>query len=243
MNMLAVLMLLLGAPPADAGARLEAARRNYDIAAAQSLVSEIRGCLSNAPDPAERLLFAQSLLLVAELLRVQYEEAQNEEDQTPQRGLGEAIDSAAREGIEQADTLGETSEAYRIRADCYALMIRTKYQGKKYRAKMEKAAARAIELDPKNPRAYVSVARPYLFAGPTQGGDVKKAFELLSKAVELDPTLAAARQLRAVAYEKLGDKAKADAEWEKLLTENPKCIRSRKTMEVAGKVWSEEDGL
>jgi tetratricopeptide (TPR) repeat protein len=181
-------------------------------------------------------------LLTAELCRTDFEvlnEEGGEKDQ--RRALGDKIDALAKEGMEAAAALGETSEAYRIRSDFYALMIRSKFQGKKYRNKLETSSAKALELDPKNPYAYVSVSRPYLFAGPHQGGDLKKAMELLNKAIDLKPDYEAALQLRAVGYEKLGEKVKSDEEWKKILEKNPNAVRSRKTLEIAGKVWTEED--
>ncbi len=239
MHTIIAICVLLAAEAGDLEARLTAAARAYDMAAAQALVEEARKEVARDPSASNRLLLGRALLLVAELARIDFEELSDDAGRSERRALANRIDAAAREGMQVADALGEISEAHRLRADFYGVMIRTKYQGKKYRNRMESNAARAMELDPKNANAYVSVARPFLFATPRQGGDLDKAFALLSKAVELDPDLEAARMLLAVAYEKRGEMEKADAEWEKILAANPKAIRSRKTLEIAGKVWSE----
>lgn len=239
MHMLIAFCVLLAAEASDLESRLAAAAHDYDIAAAQVLLEEARKEVAQDPSTANRLLLARALLLVAELVRIDFEDLGDDAGRSERRALANRIDAAAREGIQVADALGEISEAYRLRADFYGVMIRTKYQGKKYRNRMESNAARAMELDPKNACAYVSVARPFLFATPRQGGDLDKAFALLSKAVELEPKLESARMLLAVAYEKRGEIEKAEAEWQKILTANPKAIRSRQTLEIAGKVWSE----
>ncbi|HPO12554.1 MAG TPA: hypothetical protein PLI09_03845 [Candidatus Hydrogenedentes bacterium] len=222
--------------------RMVAAQKSYDISEAQKVTDEIRAALGSQANPELRLMFARSLLLTAELCRTDYEVLSEEgADREKRRALGEKIDALAKEGMDAAEALGDVSEHYRIKSDFYGLMIRSKYQGKKYRNKLESSSAKALELDPKNPYAYVSVSRPYLFAGPHQGGDVKRAMELLNKAIELKPDYEAALQLRAVGYEKLGEKAKSDEEWNKILAVHPDASRSRKTLEIAGKVWTEED--
>lgn len=239
MNILIVICLFSGSVISELEARLDAARRDYDLPAAQAIAEEARKVHAQNANPETKLLLGHSLLLVAELARVDYEELGENGSRSQRRTFANRIDAAAREGLQIADSMGEVSEAHRIRADLHALMIRTKYQGKKYRARMERNAARAMELDPKNANAYVSVARPFLFAGPRLGGDIDKAYALLLKAVELDPKLDSARMMLAVAYEKRGDKEKADALWGQILAETPKASRSRKTLEIAGKVWSE----
>ncbi len=238
--LLSVCMLLCSGAE-DWSARMEQIRKDYDTAAAQALSEELRKAGPQAP-LEQKLAFARSLLLLGELYRVEFEGMEEGgAERSDRRALGDKIDDVAKEGFQVLDALGELSEAYRIRSDFYGIMIRTKFQGKKYRSKLEGNAAKALELDPKNPDAYVSVARPYLFAGPLQGGNLKKAMDLLNKALELNPNLVSAQMLHAVGLEKEGNKAQSDAEWKKILDENPKTARSKKTLEIAGKVWKEED--
>ena len=238
-----MLCMVLCAGTGDWQARMDAAQKDYDVTAAQAVADELRKEAGPQATPEMRLLFLKSLLLTVEQIRVQYETMQQDgADRGDRRVLADKMDALAEEGLKVADGLGEVSEAYRIRADFYALKIRSKYQGKKYRNKMENSAEKALQLDPKNAFAYVSVARPYLFAGPLQGGDVKKAMGLLDKALALDPNLLSARMMRAVGYAKQDDKARCEAEWAKIVAENPKTAQSKKTMEIAGKVWEEGDG-
>lgn len=241
MNTLIGFCLVLCSGADDIQARIDQARKDYDLGAAQALVAE----LSKAGPQAaadQKLALARSLLLLGELYRVEFEGMEeNGADHAERRALGDKIDETAKVGFQAADALGEISEAYRVRSDLYGIMIRTKFQGKKYRSKLEGNSAKALQLDPKNADAYVSVARPYLFAGPLQGGNLKKAMELLNKALELNPNLVSAQMLHAVGLEKQGDKAQSDAEWKKILEENPKTARSKKTLEIAGKVWKDDD--
>ena len=209
--------------------------QEYNLEAAEKLVSELRDNFPAEPTEADHSLIARGLLLVAELHRIRFEDIYEQATRAARRKLGQKIDAAAEEGLKHTEAMGETSEAYRLRSDLYGLMIRTKYQGTKFLNEMEEYAAKAVELDPKNARAYVSVAKPYLFAKENQGGDLAKAFELLQKAVELDPKLVVARLFLAVAYDKKGDTAHAEEMLKRILDENPYCKPALKALEGAKK--------
>jgi tetratricopeptide (TPR) repeat protein len=133
------------------------------------------------------------------------------------------MDEAAEEGLRALESLSPDSEVHRLKADLLAVMIRSDYRAKKYRADMEEAATRAVELDPANARAYVSQAKPYVFAEPHEGGDPAAAVTLLSKALDLNPDLESARCLRGLAYEKAGEIEKARKDWALALENNPHC--------------------
>ena len=239
MNAIIAFSLLLCTAPANTEARLAEVRRQYDTVAAKALVTELRDALPEVATPAEHLRFARSLILLAELHRIDFEQLSDETDRAARRDMAKEIDAAAREGIEHAEALGEVSESYRLRCDFIALMTRTKFQGKKNLKKIVKASERALALDPANPHAYVSVAKPDLFKG---GGDLQKAHKLIEKALELDPSLETAKLLHAIALEKLGEKDRAEAAWKKILADNPHCAAARETMEKAGKTWEDVDG-
>jgi tetratricopeptide (TPR) repeat protein len=102
-------------------------------------------------------------------------------------------------------------------------MIRSDFRAKKYEQSFRAAVDRALGLDPGNARAWVSSAKPYLFAEPEHGGDVAEALRRLGRALELDPLLESARLLRAVAYDKSGDPAAAERDWQAALRANPEC--------------------
>ena len=240
-----ILMICLATIPnaKDFEVRLEEARRDYDQAAANAVVTELQSLVAAAPSPEDRFLLARALLLAGELERLRFEETRAQTDRGKRREIGKRIDELADGVIAHAAALGETSEAYRLRSDALALKIRTKYQGSKYHTEMEECAAKALELDPKNARAYVSVCRPYLFAKPNQGGDLDKAFDLLTQAVALDPEIETAQFFLAIAYEKKGDSAESERVLKAILDKNPNCKLAIETFRKAEEaVEQEEEG-
>ena len=139
------------------------------------------------------------------------------------RELGDRIDTVAEEGLHALQDHEETSETWRLRADLYGLMIRTDFQATKYRQTMIEAADRAMALDPQNPLAYLSRAKPYLFADPGRGQDLDAATRLIDQALALNPGLEPARLLKAFALHEQKHTPEALALLEKLLAENATC--------------------
>ena len=207
---------------ATLGRALDEAVRSYDAAAATAVLSEARVARSSAGSPQLAALHAAAALAVAELLRVELEGLPQGEGEQ-RRLLGQRIDAAAEDGLAALDGLPETSEVQRVRADLIATMIRSDFRAKKYEPAFRTAVDRALALDQRNARAWVSSAKPYLFAEAEQGGDVAEALRRLDRALELDPGLESARLLRAVAHEKMGNEAAAARDWQAALRANPQC--------------------
>jgi len=204
------------------GRALDEAVRCYDVAAATTVLSEARVARSSSDSQELSALHVRAALAVAELLRIELEGlAPGEAEQ--RRLLGLRIDAAAEDGLAVLDGLAETSEVQRTRADLIATMIRSDFRAKKYEQAFRAAVARALELDQGNARAWVSSAKPYLFAEPEQGGDVAEALRRLDRGLELDPRLEAARLLRAFAHEKAGNSEAAERDWQAALRANPQC--------------------
>jgi cytochrome c-type biogenesis protein CcmH/NrfG len=222
---------LFASPEIESLAReLSAARTEYRPDAAQAALEKAR-VLSEQDASAEVVrLHVDAALLVAELQRIEWEQLP-ESNIAKRRPLGAAIDEAAEEAIALLDRLPENSERYRLHADLLGVMIRSDFRAKKYRKTMEEYAAKALQLDPANPNAYVSQAKPYIFAAENEGGDPMKAVELLSKALEADPTHEPARCLRGLAYQRAGKLDLARADWETALARNPKCSPAAKELE------------
>jgi cytochrome c-type biogenesis protein CcmH/NrfG len=114
-----------------------------------------------------------------------------------------------------------------MRADLLATMIRSDYRAKKYRGELNAAVERALELDPENPRALVSSAKPLVFAPVERGRDLDKAIRVMTRALELDADLESALLLRAHAYDVMGDTERATADWNRALDLNPECRPAR----------------
>lgn len=204
-------------------ARLEDAARAYDAKAARDLGHDMQAEIGAAHDRGAALLLARTLLLVADLHRMEYE-LLPEQDGAGRRALGAVIDEAATRALDLLKVMDNVSEVWRMRADLYGAMIRSDYRATRFRKRMDEAAATALELDPANPRAHVSAARPLIFADRAHGQDFEAALKHLDRALALDPALEPARVLKAVTLEELGRGDEAGALWRALLKDNPECL-------------------
>jgi tetratricopeptide (TPR) repeat protein len=104
---------------------------------------------------------------------------------------------AAEAGVaaaEKAVTLDpNSSDAHQLLGDLLSQLIPHVYGGgMRYGKRATDELDRAIELNPKNINAYVSRAISYYYSPDSFGGSKPKAFELLNKAVELEPAQDAA---------------------------------------------------
>jgi hypothetical protein len=198
------------------------AERTWDAGAAVAALSRARTLQRAAPSPAAVLLQVRAGLLAAELLRVEFEQARSAA--SPEHDtLGQRIDASAEEALALLPSLPSSSERWRIEADLVATMIRSDFRAKKHEARLRAAIAEARRLDPGNARAIVSEAKPFLFAPPEHGRDLRAGIALLDRALALDPRLEPALLLRAFAHEGLGERAAAGADWRAALALNPDC--------------------
>lgn len=204
--------------------RLADVEGSYDIAATESFIETLRA------ESGVELALAQALLNLAELHRIAFE-ALDETDRSERRAIGDQIDAAAEEGIGLLESLPESSHQQRLQADLFSVKIRSKYRAKRFRDDMERAAARAIELDPNNAAAYVSASKTYLFADEDHRGDIDRAVELLEQALERDPNLEKAHLLLAYAREQNGEVNLATERLETILEKNPECRPARDALE------------
>ncbi len=199
--------------------RAERVQREYDLPAAEALMADLKAFAIESPSDDAWMTLARVTLLVAELRRMEYETT--EVDPREKRLLGRTIDDAARIGHDALGKAPNISEKWRIKADLFGTMIRSKYKGNKYSGEMDRATERALELDPKNASAIVTGSKRALFAKPGQGGDVPAALKMLDRALEIDPDHERALIFRGMAYEKLGNDDLAEMDWKKALESNP----------------------
>jgi hypothetical protein len=217
------------APAADSPAGVEraiaAAARSWDAGAAVAALTRARTLQRAAPSERTTRTLVDADLLAAELLRVRYEgtPAGAVERDT----LGARIDAFAGEGLALLPSLPSTSERWRIEADLIATMMRSDFRARKYEARFRAAVAEARRLDPRNPRAIVSAAKPLLFAPPGHGRDLHAGIALLDQALALDPRLVQALLLRAYASDALGERDAAVADWRGALALDPECTPAR----------------
>ncbi len=208
---------------------LEAAVRSWDVEAVTVVLSKLRSAPAGGGTPSRVELRVRAGLALAGLLRVEFEDTSKGERSARQL-IGQRIDVAAGEALRLLADLPESSERYRIEADLLATMIRSDFRAKKYRKDLEAAVTRALELDENNALAWVTAAKPFLFAGPKHGGDLDEAVRLLGRALELAPGLESALLLRAHAYNELGETELAVADWSVALDKNPACAPARKAL-------------
>lgn len=227
MSALLLLAALLAVPPdAPDWQRLENVRRSYDYAELDRFIADI----STKDAAATAELLAEALLAKAEWLRIDLE-VLPEDDRAKRQELGNAIDDLAKQGLELCAAAPETSEWLRRAADLRGTLIRSKYRAKKHRKTMEAEAEAALRLDPQNARAYVTRAKPYLFADDRHGGDVEQAVRLLQHALDLDPDLEAAHLLTAYAFQEEELTEQAKERYQQILSRNPACKPAKTAFE------------
>jgi Tfp pilus assembly protein PilF len=93
--------------------------------------------------------------------------------------------------------------------------------GPKFGPKVKEENAKAMAPDDKSPRVWASLGRQYLLAPKMFGGDVTKAIESFQKSLAIDPSQDESWVWLARAYEKVGDKTKAQGAIQHALTLNP----------------------
>lgn len=220
----------LAGDTAASSVTLDAAVRTYDLPAVTVVLAHIRDAMARHPDRDLEMLHLRASLALAELLRIEWEETPDVET-CRRRELGGRIDAVAREGLVVADQLPESSERERMRADLVATMIRSDFRAKKFEARFRAAVERSLELDEGNARAWVTSAKPLLFASPEHGGNLTEAVRMLNRASELDPDLESALLLRALAYERLNELENAFVDLTAVLARNPDCGPARRALD------------
>ena len=217
---LVLMLLLIQSVLAQTGTELEQASRTYDRAAAEALLP------TTAQDNE---LAARARLLCAELYRIEFEQLP-ESAVKERREIGKTIDVHAEAGMLLLESLPDTSEKFRIRADLLGTMIRSNYRAGKMKGEMKAAVDEALRLDPANAKAIVSQAKMLIFNPSASDSELREGEALVRRALEIDPALEQARLLQAHAMERLGEREKAVAIWEACLQANPACTPARKAL-------------
>lgn len=233
MRVAIALMLLIGQSVfAQSLAELEQAARAYDREAAEALL----------PATAQNNeLAARTRLLCAELCRIEFEQLP-ESAVTERREIGKTIDVHAEAGMLLLESLPESSEKFRIRADLMGTMIRSNYRAGKMKGEMKAAVDEALRLDPANAKAIVSQAKMLIFNPSASDRELQEGEALVLRALAIDPALEQARLLQAHAMDRLGEREKAVAIWEACLQANPACTPARKALESADSPDASERG-
>ena len=196
-------------------AAIEAVRKTRNEPQLQSLTTRLEESIArNATDA----LTFYDLALVRSYLMDVYE---MRKDKT---AVSVAVDKAI-EAVQHSIQLNDKSaDAHSLLADLYGRKIplgNVMLAGPKFGPKVKEENAKAMALDDKNPRVWASLGRQYLLAPKMFGGDVTKAIESFQKSLAIDPSQDETWVWLAKAYEKQGDKTKAQAAIQHALTLNP----------------------
>jgi tetratricopeptide (TPR) repeat protein len=190
----------------------EKARDTADIPTLQSLLEDARHAAAEKSTAAAQHRIALLDFYLLEAIYVQ--------------GKNELMRSAAEEGFaaaEKAAALDPTSsEAHRLESDLAVMLIPYSANGGvNYGRRTAVEAANALELDPKNAKAWVSRGLGYFYTPVAAGGDKAKGIELLNKAAELDPSFDVPHIFLAQMYLATGKQPDALREIQEALRLNP----------------------
>lgn len=229
-NLLILLCLCLSPlAGADPAADLAEAARTYNLQKAQALAHS----LEPTGDLESILLRANARLLIAELMRIEFEQLP-EGAARQRRALGKDIDATVDGGLSLVNALPDNSDKYRMKADLIGAKIRSPFRAGKYKDEMNQAVAEALHHDPNNARAHVSNAKTWILRPSATREELRRGLVCLDTALGLDNTLEQAWLLRAYALEKLGETDKAAALWKQCLDRNPDCAPARDALEKQG---------
>jgi tetratricopeptide (TPR) repeat protein len=195
-------------------AAIEAARKTHDEAQLQALKTQIEQNIARNPNDA---------LTYYDLARVQSYLMDVYEMRRDKKAAGAAVDKAIEAAQRSIQLDDKSSDAHSLLADLYARKIAYggMFAGAKFGPKVGEENKKAMALDDKNPRVWASLGRQYLMAPKMFGGDVTKAIESFQKSLAIDPSQDETWVWLARAFQKQGDKTKAQGAIRHALTLNP----------------------
>ncbi|MFW5694629.1 MAG: tetratricopeptide repeat protein [Alkalispirochaeta sp.] len=154
----------------------------------QGSTSEVRALLEDArralQGESNRALRSYWIARTHLLLATHYNQREQQGDAERQAELGFAA-------VEDAlDRDGEFSEGLRVQADLHAQMMfaRGMFYMVRFGSEARRQAMRAMELDPDNIRARITVAGFYLNAPRVAGGDPEEGVAILEQALSTNPS-------------------------------------------------------
>jgi tetratricopeptide (TPR) repeat protein len=194
---------------------LKAARRTRDESLLQSLRTQLEQRLSQDANDAQTPY---------QLAQVQVYLADVYEARKDKKSAGTAVDKAIEAAQRSLQLNEKSADTHSLLADLYGRKISlgsAMFAGPKYGPKIDQENQRAMALDDKNPRVWASSGRKFLMAPKMFGGDVPKAIESFQKSLALDPSQDETWVWLAKAYQKQGDKSKAQDAIQHALQLNP----------------------
>lgn len=138
--------------------------------AAQSALDEIR----TLPDEVSGLVYEAQLIYLNAFSELGFVRDGDGDQERAEELILRAIETA-----ERANSIRETSEGFRVVADCRNQLLKlrgTAYRMTNFRAARQSADT-AVQLDRRNPFAQLSAAGYYISAHPIAGGDTRRGLE------------------------------------------------------------------
>ena len=218
MRLLAMVVALAASAPAG---EMETARDRQDRAALETLAAKA-GAAATPNDAAANYRAAVAYSYLAEVAEEQHD-----------RG---AVKRAAEAGIRSAEKAvslkPDTAEYHRILGTLYGQIAPVNLlAGLGYGKKSQEAIGKALELDPKSARAYVSRGVGHYYVPPALGGGIDLAIRDFQKAIELEPKSDEAYLWLGLAMRKSNRNAEARKAFAKALEINPNRAWARQQME------------
>jgi tetratricopeptide (TPR) repeat protein len=196
-------------------AAIEAARKTRDEPQLQSLTTRLEESIARNANDA---LTYFDLALVRSYLMDVFE------IRTDKKAAAATVDKAIEAAQHAIQLNDKSSDAHSLLADLYGRKIplgNAMLAGPKFGPKVKEENAKALALDDKNPRVWASLGRQYLMAPKMFGGDVAKAIESFQKSLAIDSSQDDTWVWLAKAFEKQGDRTKAQDAIQHALTLNP----------------------
>ncbi len=217
--MLLSLTLAAAIPTAD----LEGARDRQDRAALERMAGELaQAAAKNANNPAAQMEFALAQSYVAEV-------AQELRDKVLAKAAAETGIKAAEKAVSIKPA---EPEAHRLLGVlCGQAISANVLAGLKYGKCAQESINKAIELDPKSAKAWMSHGVGNYYLPPAFGGGIEAAIKDFQKAIELDPKSADAHLWLGIALRKANRNADARKALAKAVQLNPNRVWAKQQLE------------
>ncbi|HBY60518.1 MAG TPA: hypothetical protein DEH78_11900 [Solibacterales bacterium] len=216
-----ILFLLANGPAAGMTAELDRARDRQDRAALEKLAAKAADGAS-ADDAAAQYRIAVAQSYVAEV-------AQELRDKDGARNAAEAGIKAAQRAVELKPNV---AEHHRILGTlCGQVIPANVLAGMKYGRCALDEISKALELDPKSAKAYVSRGVGNYYLPPAFGGGVEPAIRDFRKAIELDGRSAEGWLWLGLGLRKANQNAEARKAFQKAIQLNPNRVWAKEQLD------------
>jgi tetratricopeptide (TPR) repeat protein len=204
-----------------AAGELETARDRQDRAALEKLAAQA-GASATASDAAANYRAAVAYSYLAEV----------SEEQHDRGGVKRAAEAGIRSAERAVALKPDVAEHHRILGTLYGQMAPVNVLAALgYGKKAQDAIAKALELDPKSSRAYVSRGVGNYYVPAAFGGGIEPAIRDFEKAIELDPKSDEAQLWLGLAMRKANRNTDARKAFSKALELNPNRVWAKQQLE------------